>query len=178
MKMINNIKLVLFISLFVFSVSSPQNLTQNDLSSSVYADSLKEANSRSIGIGAIIGAPASMSLTAGLYLDPISFRVSGGAWGKGSYGLQADIAFPLTKSKELIQNISVIGGLFATKVIDTDPSQPFIQITRYYKQNYIGAAYDVYYAGFLMQTGLGFGKGNFPNPQFLFQFGYLFDFIF
>jgi hypothetical protein len=176
--MLNNIKVVLLLSFFVVSISYAQNMTKNELSSSVYADSLKEPDSRFFGIGAVIGAPASISLTAGLYLAPVSFRVTGGAWGKGWYGLQGDIAFPLTKNKELIQNISVIGGLFATKVIDTDPSQPGIQITRYNKQNYIGIAYDVYYAGFLMQTGLGFGKGDFSNPQFLFQFGYLFDFIF
>ena len=176
--MLNNFKVVLLFFLLVLPVSSAENLTQNDLNNSVYADSIKEPNSRFWGIGAVIGAPASVSLTAGIYLAPVSFRVTGGVWGKGWYGLQGDIAFPLTKSKELIQNVSVIGGLFASKVIDIDPSQPGIQITLYNKQNYIGLAYDVYYASFLMQTGLGFGHGDFSNPQFLFQFGYLFDFIF
>jgi hypothetical protein len=162
----------------VFSVSFAQNTTQNEFNNSVYADSLKKPDSSFFGIGAVIGAPASISLTAGLYLAPVSFRVTGGAWGKGWYGLQGDIAIPLTKNKELIQNISIIGGIFATKVIDVDPSQPGIQITRFNKQNYIGVAYDVYYSGFLMQTGLGLGHGDFSNPQFLFQFGYLFNFIF
>jgi hypothetical protein len=158
------IKIGLLLSLFAFSTPLAQNRT--------------ESKNSSLGFGAVLGAPASISLTAGLYLAPVSFRITGGAWGKGWYGLQGDIAFPLTKSKELIQNISVIGGIFATKVIDVDPSLPGIQITRYNKQNYLGFAYDVYYAGFIMQTGLGFGKGDFPNPQFLFQFGYMFDFIF
>jgi hypothetical protein len=61
-------------------------------------------------------------------------------------------------------------------VLQTDPNQPGVQFTQYNKQNYLGLAYDVYYAGFILQTGLGFGKGNFPNPQFLFQAGYLFRF--
>lgn len=176
--MLKIIKIVVLVSLFALPVSYSQSRTLDGTNESVYNDTLNDTNTRFFGIGAVIGAPASMSFTTGLYFVPVSFRVTGGFWGKGWYGLQGDIAFPLTKSKELIQNISVIGGFFATNVIDTDPSQPGIQIIRHYRQNYIGAAYDVYYAGFLMQTGLGFGKGNFPNPQFLFQFGYLFDFIF
>ena len=119
--MLNNIKVVLFAFLFVLPVSSAQNLHKMKMIYIILIRS-KETNSRFFGIGAVIGAPASMSLTAGLYLAPVSFRVTGGAWGKGWYGLQGDIAFPLTKSKELIQNVSVIGGLFATKVIDLDPS--------------------------------------------------------
>jgi hypothetical protein len=176
--MLNIIKVCLLIFLFVFKVALAQNRTQINLADSKYVDSLNESKNSFFGIGAVIGAPASVALTAGLYLPPVSFRVTGCAWGKGWYGLQGDIAFPLTKSKDLIQNLSVIGGIFATKVIDVDPSQPGIQIPRFYKQNYIGLAYDVYYSGFLMQTGLGFGHGDFSNPQFLFQFGYLFDFIF
>jgi hypothetical protein len=174
--MIKIIMKVAFITFFVIPVSYAQIPAHNNLNDSFYNDSLKEYDTKFFGIGAVIGAPASISLTVGLYLSPVSFRITGGAWGKGWYGVQGEIAFPLTRNKELIQNISVIGGIFATKVNEVDPSQPDIQFTQYNKQNYAGLAYDVYYAGFLMQTGFGFGKGNFPNPQFLFQFGYMFGF--
>jgi hypothetical protein len=162
----------LFILSFYLPVLSAQN---NNSTNSEYSDSLEKSNNF-LGVGAVIGAPSSIGLTAGIYAQTVSFRITGGVWNKYWYGIQGEVAIPLTRSTELIQNISLTGGIISTKVLQTDPNQPGVQFTQYNKQNYLGLAYDVYYAGFILQTGLGFGKGNFPNPQFLFQAGYLFRF--
>jgi hypothetical protein len=174
--MLKIIKTVLLILIFLLPISFARNLSKSDISTVKSPDSLSNMGNNFFGIGFVLGSPASLSLTTGLYFQHVSIRISGGAWGTHWYGLQGEIAFPITKSNELIQNASIIAGLFATKVFITDPNYPAVQYYQYNKQNYIGFAYDVYYAGFLMQTGLGFGKGSFPNPQFLFQFGYLFNF--
>ncbi len=166
----------LLIGSLVLIIYLPVLIAQNNNSiNSEYIDSLEKSGSF-WGVGAVIGAPASIGFTTGIYTPSLSFRITGGVWSKYWYGIQGEIALPITRSTDLIQNISLIGGLFATKVLQTDPNQPDVQFTQYNKQNYFGLAYDVYYAGFLLQTGLGFGKGDFPNPQFLFQIGYLFRF--
>ncbi|MCC6274502.1 MAG: hypothetical protein IT569_01465 [Leptospiraceae bacterium] len=46
----------------------------------------------------------------------------------------------------------------------------------YLHQSYIGITYDVRLGGFFLQLGIGAGKGDYRNPQLLFQLGYMFDF--
>lgn len=162
--------------LMALPVSRAQDYNKTDNFNLNSPDSLNNRGKNFWGIGLVLGSPASISLTTGIYFQHISFRITGGAWSSHWYGIQGEIAFPFTRSKELIQNISINGGLIATKVLFSDPNQSSVQYYQYNKQNYIGFTYDVWYSGFLMQTGIGFGKGNFPNPQFLFQFGYLFKF--
>ncbi|MCE9501850.1 MAG: hypothetical protein K8R21_15320 [Leptospira sp.] len=43
-------------------------------------------------------------------------------------------------------------------------------------QSYVGLTYDIRLGGFFFQLGLGSGRGDYKNPQLLFQFGYMFDF--
>jgi hypothetical protein len=38
----------------------------------------------------------------------------------------------------------------------------------------VGAAYDAYPSGFCIQIGLARCRGDYPNPQLVMQFGYLF----
>ncbi|MCK6379859.1 MAG: hypothetical protein L6Q54_01215 [Leptospiraceae bacterium] len=46
----------------------------------------------------------------------------------------------------------------------------------YLHQSYIGITYDVRLGGFFLQLGIGTGRGDYRNPQLLFQLGYMFDF--
>ncbi|MHB8579520.1 MAG: hypothetical protein ACYDA4_06630 [Ignavibacteriaceae bacterium] len=120
--------------------------------------------------GATIGTPGAVSVNAGYYFNHFAVKLSGSYLKKDWYGVQSDIEFVLNNTGELIQGISLTGGLF--DAIHFNDSGVIISQVQ---QNYIGFAYDAYYAGFYLQTGLGFGFRSYPpNPQLLFQFGYLF----
>lgn len=45
-----------------------------------------------------------------------------------------------------------------------------------FHQQYVGLTYDVLIGGFFLQVGMGYGRGDYRNPQLLLQMGYLFDF--
>ena len=123
-------------------------------------------------VGATIGSPTSLSLTAGYYLDALAVRISGAYWNSDWYGIEGSLGVNITRSKDLIQTISIVAGKYGTSVSGVDAvGMPTTTIGR---QNYIGGAYTVYYSGFLLQLGLGSGSGDFPNPQFIYHFGYTF----
>ncbi len=121
-------------------------------------------------IGSTIGTPSGISLNTGFFAKHFYLKVSGGYWEKDWYGYQADAGYLFSWTGKLLQGISVVAGSF--EVISLDNSG---NAGSSVQQNYIGAAYDAYYAGFFLQAGLGFGLHPYPpNPQLLFQFGYLF----
>ena len=43
-------------------------------------------------------------------------------------------------------------------------------------QQYVGLTYDLLLGNFFLQLGMGYGRGDYRNPQLLLQMGYLFDF--
>ncbi|HNE56437.1 MAG TPA: hypothetical protein PK079_24965 [Leptospiraceae bacterium] len=45
-----------------------------------------------------------------------------------------------------------------------------------FHQQYVGLTYDILVGGFFLQVGMGYGRGDYRNPQLLLQMGYLFDF--
>lgn len=45
-----------------------------------------------------------------------------------------------------------------------------------FHQQYVGLTYDLFVGGFFLQLGMGYGRGDYRNPQLLLQMGYLFDF--
>jgi|GEM_PF-2156723 len=124
-------------------------------------------------IGGAIGSPFGLSFVGGVQKKPLSYSISGGFAGKNWYGVQCDVSKPIIETGELTQSIALIAGVYATTVYTTD-SETGSKIKQHNKQNYIGLAYDVNYSGFFLQAGLGAGKGDYANPQLLFQFGYLF----
>lgn len=119
--------------------------------------------------GTSIGTPGALSLNAGYYAEHFALKISGGYWSKEWYGGQGDIEYVLSNTGILIQGISLVAGIFDAIRLDNSgisfsPSQ----------QNYIGVAYDADYSRFYLQSGLGFGLRSYPpNPQLLFQLGYL-----
>jgi hypothetical protein len=124
-------------------------------------------------LGAVIGTPSGISLVGGYYFKDFAFRASGGWWEKGWYGVQGDLSVFLSRSSSFAQGLSLIAGRFGTRVVvPGDQQQDVVQQLR---QSYAGLSYDAYYAGFFLQIGLGFGKGDFPNPNLAFQCGYLFE---
>ncbi|MBP7283859.1 MAG: hypothetical protein KBA66_19900 [Leptospiraceae bacterium] len=45
-----------------------------------------------------------------------------------------------------------------------------------FSQQYVGLTYDFLLGGFFLQVGMGYGRGDYRNPQLLLQMGYLLDF--
>ncbi len=121
--------------------------------------------------GATIGTPGGVTLNTGYYFKHFALKISGSYWRKDWYGAQGDLEFVFSNKGELIQGVSLVGGIFiAIPFSDAVTSLPPTQ------QNYIGVAYDAYYSGFYLQSGLGFGLRSYPpNLQLLFQFGYVFS---
>ncbi len=124
-------------------------------------------------LGVVIGAPSSIALVGGYDAGPVALRLSGGAWGKGWYGAQADVSVIFSRSGSFSQGLSVLAGQYGTKVVSLDDQLQ--EVTQFNKQKYLGIAYDAWFSGFFLQVGMGHGWGDFPNPNLLFQFGYLFQ---
>jgi hypothetical protein len=129
---------------------------------------------RFLAIGAGIGTPSGITFIAAGCYAPIALRVSGGYWGTRWNGIQGDIGLVFNSSASFAHGISVIGGVFRTnptRIGDSGASGEQSKMVHYF-----GAAYDAYLAGFYLQVGLAHGRGDYPNPQLVMQFGYMFAF--
>ncbi len=129
-----------------------------------------ESSAGIVHLGAVLGAPSGIAVIGGLDLGPVSLRLSGGSWGKNWNGAQADLSFNVIQGPSLDVGLGVLGGEFQN-IVSTDFSG-----NHYASQRYYGLALDVSLAGFLLQTGLASGPGEYRNPQFTFQFGYWWTF--
>ncbi len=123
-----------------------------------------------VGAGLFIGTPSSIGFRARLETGPIVAGVSGGSWGKSWWGYQADAGLIVSQTGRLVQSIDLIAGRFANTTRDESG------VSQHEREEYLGLAYDVSYAGFFVQLGLAAGRGDYPNPQLVYQFGYLFFF--
>ncbi len=125
-----------------------------------------------VAIGAGIGSPAGISFTAGGYFTPVSLRVSGGYWGVRWNGFQGDIGFLFNSSPSFAHGLSVIAGVFRANPVLADAAGGTREADR--SVHYVGAAYDAWLSGFYLQVGIARGRGDYPNPQLVMQFGYMF----
>lgn len=123
-----------------------------------------------IMIGAGIGMPAGASLIAGYDFGPIALRATGGGWAKGWYGAQGDVAINLNRGMWFAHGVSIVMGRFGSNPVNAEGEKV------YKSQHYVGVTYDMYLAGFFLQAGLAFGKGDYPTTDGMFQFGYLYTF--
>jgi hypothetical protein len=122
------------------------------------------------GVGLFIGAPSSMGLTGQANAGVFLLRLSGGSWTKTWWGGQGDFGVIVSRAGALVQSIDVIAGRFSVRNRDENGGE------QRYRQDYLGMAYAVSYGGFLVEIGLGSGRGDFPNPQLIYQFGYMIHF--
>ncbi len=122
-----------------------------------------------VHVGAVLGAPSGVALMGGLDVGPLAVRLSGGSWGKDWSGIQGDLAFHVIRSSSLDIGLALIGGEFQNIVATNQAGR------QYTRQQYGGLACDVSLAGFFLETGLASGPGQYSNPQFTFQFGYLWN---
>ena len=117
--------------------------------------------------GGGLGSPAGVCVIGGFYTQPIVLRLSGGYWKRGWNGIQCDLGTSLSSGESFAAGISLVGGIYKADPLDEN------RVERRYSERYLGLAYDMYLAGFFLQAGLAAGKGDYPNPQAIVQFGYL-----
>lgn len=157
-----------FFIAFCIMIFSTTAQTKSD--SLEYNNNISGGNKSFLFIGSTLGTPSGISLNAGFFAKHFSLKVSGGYWKKNWYGYQVDAGYLFNRTGKLIQGISIVSGSFEA-VNQYNSGNPGSSA----QQKYIGTSYDAYYAGFFLQAGLGFGIHPYPpNPQLLFQFGYLF----
>ncbi len=125
-------------------------------------------------IGAAVGSPSNIVLVGGVSYGLAALRVSGGSWGDHWDGMQGDVGINFSRTGSLVQNLSFVIGQFETKVKYQNLAGRDLYSVN--DEHYFGVCYNVDYSGFLLQVGMASGTGDFPNPQFLFQFGYAFHF--
>ncbi len=130
-----------------------------------------ESSGDRVVLGGFIGSPSRAGVTGGLYLGPLVVRLSGASFGHSDDGWEGDIGIALTKNERLIQDLSLVAGFYHASTT-TAASGTEHEMT----QRFVGAAYGVYYAGFFLQGGIGKGTGDFPSPELIYRFGYLFSF--
>lgn len=124
--------------------------------------------------GAVLGAPTGMNILIGHHFNPFACRLSGGYWRKNWYGAQADLSCDFIHQSSLAVGVSLVAGVTAADpILPNDKQESVVQVE---KQRYLGLALDFFYGGFFLQTGMAAGAGDYPNPFFTFQCGYLFVF--
>ncbi len=123
---------------------------------------------RHIGIGFFVGTPSSVGFRGQLAVGPLVVRLSGASWGKAWWGYQAAAGVIVSEAGGLMQSIDMIAGRFANDTKDENG------VVQHLREEYLGIAYDVTYAGFFLQLGLAGGRGDYPNPQLAYQVGYMF----
>ena len=124
-------------------------------------------------LGFDFGYPSSINITGGYYFKDTKLMISGGFFGKNWYGFQGEYGWKLNSGLSFRHDINVIIGTFETKTSETGLSGNSLDVVR--KTTFAGIAYSVNYSGFYLQTGFGYGVGDFGNPIFIFKMGYLFN---
>jgi hypothetical protein len=121
-----------------------------------------------LGLG--IGTPSGAALVGGYDFGPLAIRLSGGGWSRGWYGAEGDLAIRFNRGSTFAHGISIIGGRSGTNPVNEQGTEDRKA------QSFLGVTYDVYLSGFFLQAGLAFGRGDYPSPDAVYQFGYLFEF--
>ena len=122
-------------------------------------------------LGAAVGTPSSIAVIAGLYADGWSVKLSGAPWGPNWRGIQGSVTVPFFHRRDFAHGVALVAGSFRVNPVLPSGVGEAGESVR--SERYVGLAYDVLYAGFSLQAGLGAGSGDYKNPQLLIQCGYL-----
>ncbi len=145
----------------------PGKLKRSDLLEFYIADASNEGYS---SFGITMGTPAAINLLYSYQpLSLLNLRIQGGYIGT-AYGIQANIGINLSKSNSFEQNLSICAGY---SYLTPEKSYP----KKTYKWTYTGICYNFNWGGFFTELGLAIGNGDYPNPQLMFQLGYVYRFL-
>jgi len=112
-------------------------------------------------LGFLFLTPGGFNISYGYYLRSLGTRVTVGMIPGGGFGVQGNITANISRSETFS---SEVGGAIGALSIGG------------YDMTYVGPVYNLNSGGFFFEGGIAFGAGSFPNPQFLIQLGYMYQF--
>ncbi|MDT3739903.1 MAG: hypothetical protein RO257_10440 [Candidatus Kapabacteria bacterium] len=135
-------------------------------------------------LGGTFGTPAVLNFVIGKHFDKYMVKASGLYLGRSAKGIQLELGLKLSEFKRTYHAISLVGGYSyleyeEKKIYDNN-------INRISEWTYGGLVYNLNTNGFYLQAGLSLGNGlatndlgeivDMPNPQIIFQIGYVYQF--
>lgn len=125
-------------------------------------------------LGFVIGTPGVTNLVIAAHTNDFLFKLTAGYFDAGSYGAQFDIGYKVFKEDETYQAI----GLGTGYSVITNQEEDYYNYTsqKRYNWKYLVLDYILNTRGFYLNLGLSAGVGSFPNPQLMFQIGYVYQF--
>ena len=124
-------------------------------------------------LGICYGTPAVFNLAIGPWYGPFGVRFSGMYLGS-SYGIQMNLNYKISDSPNFLHSIGVAVG---KSFIEGEEIAyfPFDDNFTYMKEwQYIGLVYNLNLSGFFLEGGLSIGEGDYTNPKFIFQIGFIY----
>lgn len=139
------------------------------------SESFYQYKNTSSEFGVTFGTPAALNLVIAKHFDKLMLKASGFYLGNVAKGLQIEFGYKLSEFARTYHAISLVGGLSelrAKQVSIFGGGESYVQ----QNWNYVGIAYNLNTNGFYLQTGLSVGEGDFDNPQFMLQIGYVYQY--
>ena len=135
-------------------------------------------------IGATFGTPAALNFVFGKHFDKYMVKASGMYLGRSAKGIQLELGLKLSEFKRTYHAVSLVGGY---SYLEYEEKKNYgNNINRISEWTYGGLVYNLNTNGFYLQAGLSLGNGvysnetgiieDMPNPQFIFQIGYVYQF--
>ncbi len=135
-------------------------------------------------IGATFGTPAALNFVFGKHFDKYMVKASGMYLGRSAKGIQLELGLKLSEFKRTYHAVSLVGGY---SYLEYEEKKNYgNNINRISEWTYGGLVYNLNTNGFYLQAGLSLGNGlatndlgeivDMPNPQIIFQIGYVYQF--
>ena len=135
-------------------------------------------------LGGTLGTPAALNFIFGKHFDKYMVKVSGMYLGRTAKGIQLELGLKLSEFKRTYHALSLVGGY---SYLEYEEKKNYgYNINRIEEWTYGGLVYNLNTNGFYLQAGLSLGNGvysnetgiieDMPNPQFIFQIGYVYQF--
>lgn len=116
-------------------------------------------------LGVTIGSPGILNLNLGYFHQKYGISVTGAYLGS-TYGFQTNVSRVLHDTRNFMHSLFVGAG-----VLSLTSEEQTSRVTRRFTYGAFG--YHLNWWGFFLELGLGFGSGDYTNPQFLGQIGYV-----
>lgn len=125
-------------------------------------------------LGVTFGTPSLGNIVAGYHLNNLMFKASGLYLGDRR-GIQLEFGYKFSEYARTYHAFSIVGGLQSFEFFEN--CMPLTE-RKYVEKNwkYVGIVYNMNSNGFYIQPGICIGEGDFSNPNYLIQIGYVYQF--
>ena len=124
-----------------------------------------------IEFGATLGYPSAVNLNISYWLSNFGIGLSG-LYIFLADGIQLNASYCLDNNKIYRHGFTIFSGISNIRKDKFGSKQ-----LQNFHWEYAGLAYEFNYNGFYSELGISLGAGNYSNPNFIFQFGYVHRFL-